>query len=72
LPQPRLYLRPARSALLEPDFSRRFPAKRLAAVTLTLRDGTRLCSGPTTPRGAALEHDIGALPALNEAILAPV
>ena len=90
----------------EPDFSRRFPAERLAAVTLTLRDGTRLCSGPTTPRGdpedalsdhevsekfrafasvlgdrrvagieccvAALEHDIGALPALNEAILAPV
>ncbi len=90
----------------EPDFSRRFPAERLAAVTLTLRDGTRLRSAPTTPRGdpedalsdhemsekfrafasvlgdrrvagieccvAALEHDIGALPALNEAILAPV
>jgi len=71
-----------------------------------MRDGTRLCSGPTTPRGdpehalsdqemsekfrafasmlgdrrvaaiecsvAALEHDIGALPALNEAILTPV
>lgn len=35
----------------EPDFSRRFPSERLAAVTLTLRDGTRLCSPPTTPRG---------------------
>ena len=90
----------------EPDFSRRFPAERLAAVTLTLRDGTRLCSTPTTPRGdpedalsdhemsekfrqlagalddrriagiercvAAIEHDVGALPALNEAILTSV
>ena len=35
----------------EPDFSRRFPAERLAAVTLTLRDGTRLCS--PRPRRAA-------------------
>jgi len=46
----------------EPDFSRRFPAERLAAVTLTLRDGTRLCSGPTTPRGdpehALSDHEI--------------
>jgi 2-methylcitrate dehydratase PrpD len=90
----------------EPDFSARFPAERLAAVTLTLRDGTRLCSPPTTPRGdpedalsdreifekfrryagalgerrvavieravAALEHEADALPALNEAILAPI
>ena len=90
----------------EPDFSRRFPAERLAAVTLTLRDGTRLGSPPTTPRGdpedalsdqemsekfrrlagalgdrrvagierciATLEHDVGALPALNEAILTSI
>jgi 2-methylcitrate dehydratase PrpD len=35
----------------EPGFSSRFPAERLAAVALTLRDGTRLCSAPTSARG---------------------
>lgn len=35
----------------EPTFSDRFPAERLATVTLRLRDGTAVTSPPTTPRG---------------------
>lgn len=32
-------------------FSQRFPAQRLAAVTIRLADGSELASGPTEPRG---------------------
>lgn len=33
------------------DFNARFPAERVAAITLSLADGTRLESGPCTPLG---------------------
>jgi hypothetical protein len=32
-------------------FSQRFPGERLASVAITLRNGARLCSPPTTPHG---------------------
>ena len=35
------------------DFTRRFPAERVAAVKITLEDGTVLASGPTVARGDA-------------------
>jgi 2-methylcitrate dehydratase PrpD len=42
----------ARVSLREnPDFTRRFPAERLAKVAIRRRDGTILASGPTLARG---------------------